>query len=70
MGTCGSSSALAGTQGQNICPQGSLAELAFAKSLHSFDSAGANSKARILLQLLENTEQVKKNKEKHQNKAS
>lgn len=69
VGTCGSSSALAArTQGQNSCPEGSLAEPAFAK--HPFGCAGASSSARILLQLLWNTEQLKENKEKNQSKAS
>lgn len=67
VGTCGSSSALpASTQGQNICPGGSLAEPALAK--HPFGCAGANSRARILLQLLQSTGQLKENSEKHQNK--
>lgn len=67
VGTCGSSSALpAGTQGQNICPGGSLAEPALAK--HPFGCAGANSRARILLQLLQSTGQLKESTEKHQNK--
>lgn len=69
VGTCGSSSALpASTQGQNICSGGSLAVPAFAK--HPFGCAGANSRARILLQLLRSTEQLKENREKPQNKAS